>query len=91
MLTVAWCICWEWANWLFQEESDHDGGDGNDDIDGDGIGIVGDDHGDYVDDVYVDVHHQHQMRLAERKVFYYHGKATQLKILTGSGEESRYW
>ena len=38
----------------------------------------------------VDVHHQHQMRLAERKVFYYHGKATQLKILTGSGEESRY-
>merc|ERR550534_2398173 len=26
---------------------------------------------------------------AERKVFYYHGKATQLKILTGSGEESR--
>ena len=75
---------------MFLEESGHDGGDGNDDIDGDGIGIVGDDHGDYVDDVYVDVHHQHQMRLAERKVFYYHGKATQLKILTGSGEESRY-
>ena len=30
------------------------------------------------------------MNEAERKVFYYHGKATQLKILTGSGEESRW-
>lgn len=30
-----------------------------------------------------------EVPLAERKVFFYHGKATQLKILTGSGEESR--
>ena len=31
----------------------------------------------------------YQRAEGERKVFYYHGKATQLKILTGSGEESR--
>ena len=57
--------------------NDNDYSDEDDDIHGD---VHGDD---------VDVPHQHQVPLAERKVFFYHGKATQLKILTGSGEESR--
>ena len=66
------------CRWRFNLCNDNDYSDEDDNIDGD-------------DDIDVDVHHQHQMRLAERKVFYYHGKATQLKILTGSGEESRWW
>ena len=62
----------------------------DDDYEGQDCDHDEDDNIDGDDDIDVDVHHQHQMRLAERKVFYYHGKATQLKILTGSGEESRY-